>query len=85
MADVFVGTSAGSVVAAQLTSGAFLDTLYAAQVAAASGEIAAHMSAAALVRLMVAMAWPGDPQRARARLGHAALRAKAVLKQSDAP
>jgi NTE family protein len=78
MADVFVGTSAGSVVAAQLTSGASLDTLYAAQVAAVSGEIAARMGAAALVRFMVAMAWPGDPQRARARLGHAALRAKTV-------
>ncbi len=78
MADVFVGTSAGSVVASQLTSGASLDQLYAAQVAAASGEIAARMSGAALVRFMVAMAWPGDPQRARARLGHAALRAKTI-------
>lgn len=78
MADVFVGTSAGSVVAAQLTSGVPLDTLYATQVAAGSGEVAARMSGAALVRFMVAMAWPGDPQRARARLGHAALRAKTV-------
>lgn|SRR5487761_2410096 len=78
MADVFVGTSAGSVVAAQVTSGASLDQLYAAQVAAASGEIATRMSGAALVRFMVAMAWPGDPQRARARLGHAAMRAKTI-------
>ncbi|HEX8733220.1 MAG TPA: patatin-like phospholipase family protein [Ktedonobacterales bacterium] len=78
MADVFVGTSAGSVVAAQLMSGASLATLYAAQVAAVSGEIAARMSAAALVQFMVAMAWPGDPQRARTRLGHAALRVKTV-------
>lgn len=78
MADVFVGTSAGSVVAAQLTSGVPLDQLYAAQVAAPSGEIAARMSGAALIQFMVAMAWPGDPQRARARLGHAALRARTV-------
>jgi NTE family protein len=78
MAGVFVGTSAGSVVAAQLTSGVPLEQLYAAQLAAGSGEIAARMSGAALVRFMVAMAWPGDPQRARARLGHAALRAKTV-------
>jgi NTE family protein len=77
-ADVFIGTSAGSVVAAQLTSGLSLDQLYATQVAGESGEIAARMSGAALVRFMVAMAWPGDPQRARARLGHAALRAKTV-------
>ena len=33
-ADVFVGTSAGSVVAAQLTSGVPLEQLYAAQLAA---------------------------------------------------
>lgn len=78
IADVFVGTSAGSVVAAQLTGGASLNQLYVAQVAAESGEITTRMSAAALVWFMVTMAWPGDPQRARARLGHAALRAKTV-------
>ncbi len=72
------GHPLASVVAAQMTSGVPLDQLYAAQVAAGSGEIAARMSGAALVRFMVAMAWPGDPQRARARLGHAALRAKTV-------
>ena len=77
-ADLFVGTSAGSVVAAQLTSGAPLDQLYEAQLADASGAIAAHMSRGALARFLLAMAWPGDPQRARARLGHAALRAKTV-------
>lgn len=78
LADLFVGTSAGSVVAAQLTSGRPIADLYAAQVAAASGEIAARMSRSALIRFVLAMAWPGDPQRARARLGHAALRAKTV-------
>lgn len=77
-AQLFVGTSAGSVVAAQITSGATLDQLYAAQVAALSGEIAARMSRGALLRFVLAMVWPGDPQRARARLGHAALRAKTV-------
>ncbi len=77
-ADLFVGTSAGSVVAAQLTSGRSIVDLYAAQVAAASGEIAARMSRSALLRFLLAMAWPGDPQRARARLGHAALRARTV-------
>jgi NTE family protein len=78
MADLFVGTSAGSVVAAQLTSGLSLDQLFAAQVAPASGEIAARMNPATLVRFVLAMAWPGDSQRARARLGRAALRAKTV-------
>ncbi|MFI5274639.1 MAG: patatin-like phospholipase family protein, partial [Ktedonobacterales bacterium] len=77
-ADVFVGTSAGSVVAAQLATGRSLDELFAAQIAEGSGEIAARMSRAALARFLLAMAWPGDPQRARARLGRAALRAKTV-------
>jgi NTE family protein len=77
-ADLFVGTSAGSVVAAQLTSGVPLDRLFNAQLADATGEIAAHMSRAALAQFVLAMAWPGDPQRARARLGRAALRAKTV-------
>jgi NTE family protein len=77
-ADLFVGTSAGSVVAAQVTSGAPLEQLYEAQLADAAGESAAHMSRAALARFLLAMAWPGNPQRARARLGRAALRAKTV-------
>jgi NTE family protein len=77
-ADVFVGTSAGSVVAAQVTSGVSLAELFAAQIAEQSSEIAARMGPAALMRFMLAMAWPGDPQRARARLGRAASRAKTV-------
>lgn len=77
-ADVLIGTSAGSVVAAQVATGRSLAELFAAQVAAASGEIAARMSGAALVRFLLAMAWPGDQQRARARLGRAALRARTV-------
>jgi NTE family protein len=77
-ADLFVGTSAGSVVAAQLTSGVPLDQLFDAQLADATGEIAAHMSRAALARFVLAMAWPGDPRRSRVSLGRAALRAKTV-------
>ena len=77
-ADVFVGTSAGSVVAAQLTGGRSLAELFATQIAGASGEIAARMSAAALARFVLAMAWPGDRQQARVRLGRAALRAHTV-------
>lgn len=77
-ADLFVGTSAGSVVAAQITSGMSLEKLFEAQIASASGEIAARMSLAALAWFVIAGAWPGDRQKARARLGHAALRAKTV-------
>jgi NTE family protein len=77
-ADVFIGTSAGSMVAAQLTSGRALAELFATQMAEGSGEIAARMSPAALLWFLLAMAWPGDRQRARARLGRAALRTKTV-------
>lgn len=77
-ADLFVGTSAGSVVAAQITSGVPLEKLFEAQIAPTSGEIAARMSLAAIAWFVVAGAWPGNRQKARARLGHAALRAKTV-------
>lgn len=77
-ADLFVGTSAGSVVAAQITSGMPLEKLFEAQVAQGSGEIAARMSLTAIAWFVIAGAWPGDRQKARARLGHAALRAKTV-------
>jgi NTE family protein len=77
-ADRFIGTSAGSVVAAQITTGAQLAQLYAGQTAPATGEIAARLGGAVLLRYLVTMGWPGDPQRARARLGRAALRAKTV-------
>ncbi len=77
-ADVSIGTSAGSVVAAQLATGLSLSDLFAVQVAAATSEIAARMSGGALAQFLLAMVWPGDPQRVRARLGHAALRAKVV-------
>ncbi len=77
-ADLFVGTSAGSVVAAQVTGGVSLEKLYEAQVAAGSGEIAARMSRAAIAWFLLAAAWPGNRQQARAWIGHAALRAKTV-------
>jgi NTE family protein len=77
-ANIFVGTSAGAVVAAQLASGAPLDQLYAAQLSTNSSEIAARMGRMALLRFVLAMVWPGDAQQARARLGRAALRAKTL-------
>ncbi|GAB2674859.1 patatin-like phospholipase family protein [Saccharopolyspora gloriosae] len=77
-AGLVVGTSAGSVVAAQITSGIGLDELFQDQLREASGEIAARMSPAALARFAAAAAWPGDRRRARAWLGRAALRAETV-------
>ena len=49
-ADLVVGTSAGSVVGAQLTSGADLVTLFARQLQPPAGEKAARMTRAALAR-----------------------------------
>lgn len=77
-ADVVVGTSAGSVVGAQLTGGLEVKDLYATQLIEPAAEIAARMSALMTLRFVAAMAWPGDEQRARARLGHAALKARTV-------
>jgi NTE family protein len=77
-ADLVVGTSAGSVVGAQILSGASLADLYAAQLTDATGEIAARMGATTMLRFVAALLWPGDEQNARARLGRAALKARTV-------
>jgi NTE family protein len=77
-ADVVIGTSAGSVVGAQLTSGVPLTDLYAEQLRDASSEIAAKMGAAFLARYLLASVLPGGDQRARARIGKLALAAHTV-------
>nr|WP_221379194.1 patatin-like phospholipase family protein [Actinoplanes polyasparticus] len=77
-AGLFVGTSAGSSVAAQVLSGVPLEDLYEAQLAGASAEIAARMGFGDLLKFVVAGLWPGDPARGRAWLGRLALRARTV-------
>ena len=81
-ADTVIGTSAGSVVGAQLLSGTAPDALYAAQLADPTGETASRMSASALAWLVIAALWPGDGRRGRIYLGRAALRAK-TISESD--
>jgi NTE family protein len=54
-ADLVVGTSAGSVVGAQVTSGADLEVLFARQLEPPTGEKAARMTRAALARYGWAM------------------------------
>ena len=76
--DVVVGTSAGSVVGAQITSGVPIEDLYAEQLLDPSGEIAASIGAGALAQFVIASIWPGDPRRGRAYLGRAALAARTV-------
>jgi NTE family protein len=77
-ADVVIGTSAGSVVGAQLSSGVPLQDLYTEQLRPADGEIAAKLGPGFLVKFALASLLPGGDQKARARLGKLALAAKTV-------
>jgi NTE family protein len=77
-ADLVVGTSAGSVVAAQLTSGRDVSELYEAQLRPPTSELAARLSPLSLLRFGVAMARSRDAQQFRARIGAMALAAKTV-------
>jgi NTE family protein len=77
-ADLLVGTSAGSVVAAQMAGGEPLEALYEAQLRPAPGERAARLTNGTLLRYLAAYALPGTGRHKRARLGKAALRATTV-------
>jgi NTE family protein len=77
-ADTVIGTSAGSVVGAEIRGGASIEDLYADQLAEPTGEIAARMGLGAIARFVVISVWPGDEQRNRARLGRASLKARTV-------
>ena len=77
-ADLVVGTSAGSVVGAQILSGITLGDLYAAALKEPTGEVAAKMGAGALLGFVVNSLWPGDERIGRARLGRAAVKARTV-------
>ncbi|MGW5667698.1 patatin-like phospholipase family protein [Micromonospora sp. NPDC003776] len=75
-ADLLVGTSAGSVVGAQICSGAPVADLYAAQLRPPRGELAARLGAGVLLRWAWAGARGRDEVRARARVGAMALAAR---------
>jgi len=73
-ADLIVGTSAGSSVAAQITSGVPLEALYAAQLSGETAEIEVDVDIAALfAALGSAMAETDSPMDARRRIGALAL------------
>jgi NTE family protein len=74
-ADLVVGTSAGSVVGAQITTGTPLDELYATQLEPADHEIGAKLSRLTMLRLVPSYVVPGSPQRKLRRVGRQALRA----------
>jgi len=78
-ADLLVGTSAGSVVAAQVASGVPLEEMFARQVESASGEIGASIGWTYGLRLL----WPwlragANPERFRTRVGALARAARTV-------
>jgi NTE family protein len=75
-ADTVIGTSAGSVVGAQLTSGRLTPAeLYERQLAAPVGEIAGHLSAAATLRHARAALTSRTPEDFGRKVGHIALAA----------
>ena len=77
-ADVIIGTSAGAVVGAQLTSGTPLSELFERQLREPVGEIPIRLGFGMLGRLLAYMLMPGDEAKARARLGRAAERAQTM-------
>jgi NTE family protein len=77
-ADLFVGTSAGSVVAAQITKGETLQQLYDHELADTTGDRNAVIGTPVLLRFLFAQAYPGNRQKGRAWLGRAALAKKTV-------
>jgi NTE family protein len=84
-ADFVVGTSAGSVVGAQLTAGADLEAMYGRQLEPATGEKAARLNRATLARFAWAMLRTrGNHAAFRRRIGSLALAAeKAGLTPSE--
>lgn len=82
-ADVLIGTSAGSTVGAQLTSGVPVEDLYARQLDEQHGEISVEINTEELVAMMTDVGDDVEPYSAahRARIGAFALAAKTVPEQ----
>ncbi|KOX02685.1 patatin-like phospholipase family protein [Micromonospora profundi] len=75
-ADLVVGTSAGSVVGAQVCSGLPLEQLYAEQLTPPSGERPARLGFMTLAQLVWAGGRTRDAVRSRARIGAMAVAAR---------
>jgi NTE family protein len=82
-ADLVIGTSAGSVVGAQVANG--LDPLerYEAQLVPPDGEIGATLGAGVMVRFALAMVGSQSPQRVRQRIGRQAHRADTQATEAE--
>jgi NTE family protein len=77
-ADLYVGTSAGSVVAAQVTSGIPIEELYERQLAPPDGEISARIGAARFAKAGWAMLRARQGEAFRKRIGAVALKARTL-------
>lgn len=77
-AELVVGTSAGSVVGAQVAAGLDVGERYRAQLARPDGEVAAKLGPAIMAQIALAMVGSRAPQRLRARIGKLAVRARTV-------
>jgi NTE family protein len=83
-ADLIIGTSAGSVVGAQITSGLNLQDLYALQFRPLeqTKEQVVPFDGATLVKVLMAGAGAADAQTARARVGAVALAARTMPEEA---
>lgn len=70
-----LGTSAGATVAAQLTSGASIESLYEHQLTGVPYEIAKSLSGGGMLKFVLAQLLPGDLHQASKRVGALALKA----------
>lgn len=77
-ADLYVGTSAGSVVAAQITRRTPLPELFDREITDTTGDRNAAIGYGVLLRFVLSSLHPGGRQKGRAWLGRAALRSKTV-------
>ncbi len=80
-ADLVVGTSAGSVVGAQATSGAPVEEFYQRQLQPPTAERAARFGLGLMLKLAAAAIGTRDAQHARAKVGAMALAAQTIPEQ----
>jgi NTE family protein len=74
-ADRVIGTSAGSVVGVQITSGTPIADLYAEQLAPPDAELGGRLSRLALLKMVPPYVLPGDDRTKLARVGKLAMKA----------
>jgi NTE family protein len=82
-ADLVVGTSAGSVVGAQIANGLDPAARYQAQLVPPDGEIGATLGAGLMLRFALAMVGSRAPQRVRQRIGRLSVRTTTVATEQD--